>query len=163
MRRPLILGLLTLLPACSGGDNPSVSEAPHPRSAEASQSKEAAYIIKKAGGLEAEVLVEGSGRIVSASDWITVHYRGKVVEDEYVFGDTFKNGVPMSLSLESGQAITGWQKGLSGLRVGSRVILRVPSTLAYGEKGLASTRIPADADLEYEIEILNAVARADRR
>jgi len=163
MRRSLFIGLLTVLPACSGGDDPSVSEAPHPRSAEENQSNSSAYIIKKAGGLEAEVLVEGDGRTIGSSDWVTVHYRGKLVEDEYVFGDTFKNGVPLSLSLESGQAITGWQKGLSGLRVGSRVILRIPSTLAYGEKGLASTRIPADADLEYEIEILNAVARADRR
>ena len=173
MRRPLFIGILFVLPACSGGNDPSVSEAPHPSSAKKSESDSETYIIKKAGGLETEVLVEGTGRAVKAGDWITVHYRGRLAETEQadqteeeepvVFGDTFRSGVPFRLSLGSRQAIAGWQKGLPGLHVGSRVILRIPSELAYGEKGLASSRIPADADLEYEIQILDAVANADRR
>ncbi len=187
MRRLLLFGLIALGSACSGGNNPSVSEAPHPSSSEKSPSDAESVIIKKANGLEAEVLVEGTGRRVRRSDWITVHYRGSVInqgtssasesEDsddsnseietevagEYVFGDTFKTGVPLRLSLQSVQTIDGWQQGLPGLRVGARLILRIPSALAYGEKGLASTRIPADADLEYEIEILDAVAQTDRR
>ncbi|MFT5284479.1 MAG: FKBP-type peptidyl-prolyl cis-trans isomerase [Planctomycetota bacterium] len=75
-------------------------------------------------------------------------------QEDFVFGDTFKHGVPLRISLQRGSAIEGWRRGLIGMRVGSRVVLLVSSELAYGEAGMPSARIPENADLRYEIELL---------
>ena len=37
--------------------------------------------------------------------------------------------------LGSGQVIAGWNQGLAGQRVGSRVLLVVPPRLGYGKAG----------------------------
>ena len=74
--------------------------------------------------------------------------------ESYVFGDTFKHGIPLRITLRPGSAIKGWRKGLVGLKVGTRVVLEVPAELAYGREGMPNAKIPPNADLRYEIELL---------
>ena len=44
-------------------------------------------------------------------------------------------GQPFDVQLGAGQVIKGWDEGLVGQRVGSRLVLVVPPDLAYGKKG----------------------------
>jgi peptidylprolyl isomerase len=51
--------------------------------------------------------------------------------------------------------IEGWQQGLPGVKVGSRVVLAIPSDKAYGEAG-SGKDIPPNADLIFVIDVLKA-------
>lgn len=156
---PLVL-VLTL--GCSGGEPTDVTEERPSEATEPGGETSSSYLIRKGGGLVVEVLEEGSGRPVKAGDWITVHYRGTIVESGRVFGDTFKKGVPFGAYLRRGKIIAGWERGLVGLRVGTRAKLEIPADLAYGEMGMPGSGIPPGADLSYEIEVLDTAARPKR-
>ena len=116
---------------------------------------------------DSESAVEGAGE--KAAEDVAEGEASEEVESEeppiedYVFGDTFKHGIPLRISLQRGSAIEGWRRGLIGLRVGSRVVLLVSSELAYGEAGMPSARIPENADLRYEIELLDTGVSNRRR
>lgn len=102
--------------------------------------------------LEVAPLIQGDGRAVAETDTITVHYRsvswktGKIVEDN--FGKAPESG-PLA------QLIPGWQQGLKGQKVGSRVLLVVPPDLAYPE-GNATPKIDKGDTLVYVVDILFA-------
>jgi FKBP-type peptidyl-prolyl cis-trans isomerase len=52
-----------------------------------------------------------------------------------VFDSSWARGFPESFVLGAGQVIPGWEAGLNGLRVGSRVLLILPPRLGYGQAG----------------------------
>ncbi len=164
MRLLPLLALSCLALACSDGTDPGeVSEAPQPATYAIREDAPVPTRVERKGGLLIEILVEGDKRRVRSGDWITVHYTGKIAETDRTFGDTRKSGVPYSTWLRSREVIKGWERGLEGLRVGTKLVLHIPSKLAYGERGMAQARIPAGADLVYEIEILNTADRPARR
>lgn len=101
-------------------------------------------------GLQYEVLTEGSGAKPKATDKVKVHYKG-ILLDGKVFGDTFKTGQPVTLSL--GGVIPGWSEGLQLMPVGSKYRFHVPPQLGYGEKGSPPV-VPPHAILLFEIELL---------
>lgn len=53
--------------------------------------------------------------------------------------------------------ISGWDMALSGMTVGERAIVRIPSALAYGPKGVPPL-IPPGATLELDITVLSSAA-----
>ena len=104
--------------------------------------------------LQVAPLIQGTGKAVAASDNVTVHYRavswktGKVVDDNY--GKEPETG-PLA------QLIPGWQQGLKGQKVGSRVELVVPPELAYPD-GNDKPKIAKGDTLVYVVDILFAAA-----
>lgn len=161
--RSVLLLAFCLAPACSDGAEPGVSEAPRPAAGPADEEAPEPTRTLQKGGVRIEVLEEGTGPRARTGDWVTVHYVGRLADAETPFGDTRKSGVPYSTWLRSTKVIPGWKRGIDGLRVGTRAVLHIPSRLAYGERGLPEARIPPGADLVYEIEIMNAVDRPNRR
>lgn len=112
-----------------------------------------AGVVELPGGLQVEVLEEGSGSLPQESDWVVVHYRGQHV-DGRVFDDSWRRGEPVTLPLA--QTIEGWKRALPSLPVGSRILLVVPPELAYGGgRGV----IGPDETLIFEIALL-AIAQA---
>ena len=53
-----------------------------------------------------------------------------------------------------GGVIQGWDQGLVGQKIGSRVLLVIPSELAYGEE--ERDNIPANSTLIFVVDILAA-------
>ena len=53
-----------------------------------------------------------------------------------------------------GQVITGWDKGCLGMKIGETRKLVIPSHEGYGAAGFPAWKIPADATLEFELELL---------
>ena len=98
--------------------------------------------------------VVGEGDTVMLDDCITVNYRLNLADGSIVAGnDTFSSGEPIAFQLSVGGLIQGWIQGLPGMKVGGLRRLVVPAALAYGEQ--ASSSVPANSDLVFDIEVLD--------
>ncbi|HVS18704.1 MAG TPA: FKBP-type peptidyl-prolyl cis-trans isomerase [Planctomycetota bacterium] len=76
------------------------------------------------------------------------------------FDSSHARGVPDVWDLSrtaSPRLIEGLRRGLVGLTAGSRVTLRVPAALAWGDEGLPFAKVPPRADVLYEIELLEVL------
>lgn len=78
-------------------------------------------------------LIKGKGAAVKAGQTITVNYVGVTYAKGEEFDASWKAGQPVSFPIGVGQVIPGWDQGLVGVTVGSRVQLDIPADLAYGE------------------------------
>ncbi len=103
-----------------------------------------------ASGLQYEVLQAGDGAKPVASDQVTVHYEGTLL-DGSIFDSSIKRGQPAQFGV--GQVIQGWVEGLQLMPVGSKYKFYIPYDLAYGDRG-AGQQIPPFATLIFEVELL---------
>lgn len=83
--------------------------------------------------LVSQLLIEGEGAPVQAGQSITVHYTGVQWSTGEQFDSSLESGEPFTTVIGAGQVIPGWDEGLVGQPVGSRVLLVIPPALAYGE------------------------------
>ncbi|WP_405114331.1 FKBP-type peptidyl-prolyl cis-trans isomerase [Micromonospora sp. NBC_01405] len=77
-------------------------------------------------------LIKGKGPAVKSGQQITTNYVGVFYKDGKEFDASWKNGQPATFGIGVGQVIKGWDQGLVGVNVGSRVQLDLPAELAYG-------------------------------
>jgi peptidylprolyl isomerase len=98
-------------------------------------------------------VIEGSGPVVKKEDLLTVHYLGQIFPDGEIFDESWGGGQPATFQVGTGGLIAGWDQGLVGQRVGSRVVLVIPPDLGYGEQGQPPT-IPGGASLIFAVDIL---------
>lgn len=103
--------------------------------------------------LEIEVLVEGDGQVVEAGDEIICNYLGQVWGGE-VFDNSYDRGQALDFQIGVGMVIRGWDEGLVGQKVGSRVLLSIPSSLGYGEYGVPQAGIRGGDTLVFVTDIL---------
>lgn len=101
-------------------------------------------------GLLYEVITEGTGPKPTASDTVTTHYHGTLV-DGTVFDSSVERGQPASFPV--GGVIAGWTEALQLMNTGSKWRLVVPPELAYGDRG-AGGQIKPGATLVFEVELL---------
>jgi peptidylprolyl isomerase len=95
-------------------------------------------------------LVEGKGEPVKAGQTLTVNYVGVSYTDGKEFDSSWSGSGPVSFPIGVGQLIKGWDQGLIGVKVGSRVQLDIPSDLAYGDAG----QVPGP--LRFVVDVLSA-------
>ena len=103
--------------------------------------------------LEIQVLDAGDGQIVEPGDTIVCNYLGQIWDGQ-VFDNSFDRGQPLSFQIGVGMVIRGWDEGLVGQRVGSRVLLSIPSELGYGSRGVPQAGIKGGDTLVFVTEIL---------
>jgi FKBP-type peptidyl-prolyl cis-trans isomerase len=103
-----------------------------------------------ASGLQYEVVSEGSGSQPGATDNVTVHYRGTLI-DGTEFDSSFKRGQPASFQLN--RVIPGWTEGVQLMKEGATYRFFVPSALAYGERG-AGANIGPNETLIFDVELI---------
>jgi len=97
------------------------------------------------------ILKEGDGAALKATDTISVNYLGATYDADAPFDESFSGGQPLESSLSG--LIQGWTIGLTGVKVGSRVLLQIPPGYGYGAQG-SPPSIPANATLWFVIDIL---------
>ncbi|WP_031090944.1 FKBP-type peptidyl-prolyl cis-trans isomerase [Streptomyces sp. NRRL WC-3549] len=105
--------------------------------------------------LKTEVLSEGDGAKLKNGDAIQVNYLGQAWDSDKPFDNSFDRKQPFDLTLGAGMVIQGWDKGLVGQKVGSRVELVIPPDLGYGEQGQGED-IKPNATLVFVVDILKA-------
>jgi peptidylprolyl isomerase len=106
---------------------------------------------KPDGDLLRHVVTEGKGKTLSPDSTVTADYLGMVYGAKKPFDESF-SGEPAEFSLQ--QVVQGWTYGLSGLKVGSRVLLQIPPDLGYGAQ--AQENIPANSTLYFVVDIVDA-------
>ncbi|MDH2392612.1 FKBP-type peptidyl-prolyl cis-trans isomerase [Streptomyces sp. HNM0663] len=106
--------------------------------------------------LKVDVISEGDGAEVKDGDYIEVNYLGQAWDSDEPFDNSFDRGEPFKLTLGAGQVIKGWDEGLKGQKVGSRVELGIPPELGYGEQGQGD--IKPNATLVFVVDVLKSTS-----
>jgi peptidylprolyl isomerase len=104
--------------------------------------------------LVVKTLSEGNGPDVAAGDVIVVDYLGVRWDDGATFDSSFDRG-PLGFSIGTQSVIPGWDSGLVGVPVGSRVMLVTPPDQAYGDNPPGDP-IKAGDTLVFVVDILGA-------
>ncbi len=99
------------------------------------------------------ILAPGSGSAAKDGDKVTVHYTGTLT-DGTKFDSSIDRGQPFSFTLGGGEVIKGWEMGVSGMKIGEKRKLVIPSEYGYGAEGTPGGPIPPNATLIFEIELL---------
>lgn len=107
-------------------------------------------VVTTDSGLQYIVLKEGDGPKPKATDRVSVHYRGTLL-DGTEFDSSHKRGQPATFMV--GGVIAGWTEALQLMNAGSKYRLFIPSNLAYRERG-SPPRIGPNATLIFEVELL---------
>lgn len=127
------------LPSATGGfgDKPTLSfpDTPAPRE------------------LGVHVIEPGQGEVVEAGDEIEVHYFGQVWGGR-VFDTSYDRGATVSFPIGVGAVIGGWDEGLVGATVGSRMLLSIPPHLGYGERGMPQAGIGGTDTLVFVVDVV---------
>jgi FKBP-type peptidyl-prolyl cis-trans isomerase FklB len=108
-------------------------------------------VVALPSGLQYKVLKEGTGKSPKATDMVTVHYRGTLI-DGTEFDSSYSRNEPATF--EVGQIIPGWVEALQLMKAGAKWQLFIPSELAYGEQG-AGPQIGPNSVLLFEVELLS--------
>lgn len=107
-------------------------------------------VVSLPSGLQYEVITEGEGIKPLASQNVTCHYHGTLI-DGTVFDSSVKRGQPATFPLNA--VIKGWTEGLQLMNTGSKWRFFIPPQLAYGERQV-SAAIGPNSTLIFEVELL---------
>jgi FKBP-type peptidyl-prolyl cis-trans isomerase len=104
--------------------------------------------------LEKEDTAVGTGREAKPGDSVNVQYTGTLLDGTKFDSSYDHGGEPFKFTLGGGQVIKGWDEGVVGMKVGGKRRLRIPSDLAYGERGSPPT-IPPGAALVFDVALVS--------
>jgi FKBP-type peptidyl-prolyl cis-trans isomerase len=102
----------------------------------------------------AEPLIVGDRKEVQPGQNLRVHYTGVKLSDGEQFDSSYDRDAPFDFLLGAGQVIPGWDEGLAGQTVGSRILLVIPAADAYGEDPEGHEL--GGEDLVFVVDILGA-------
>jgi FKBP-type peptidyl-prolyl cis-trans isomerase len=102
-------------------------------------------------GLQYKVITAGAGASPAATDIVTVHYEGRLL-DGTVFDSSYERGEPIEFALN--RVIPGWTEGLQLMNAGAKYQLYIPSGLAYGKRG-SPPNIGSNETLIFDVELLS--------
>lgn len=108
-----------------------------------------------ASGLQYVVEKEGEGAQPTATDEVTVHYTGKLLNGQ-VFDSSVKRGEPATFPLN--RVIPGWTEGVQLMKEGAKYTFFIPSDLAYGPQGIPNA-IPPHSTLIFEVELIKVIKK----
>lgn len=121
-------------------------------------------------GLRVKVLEEGTGPQPKPGDTVQINYAGyfadgtlfdtsmeDVAVREGAFNQQRKDQIgynPMAVPFgPDAPVIPGFKEGIQQMNVGDKVMIHIPSHLAYGPRGMGNV-IPPDTDLIFEMEMM---------
>jgi FKBP-type peptidyl-prolyl cis-trans isomerase len=108
--------------------------------------------------LVTKTLVKGTGPVVTKGQLLVVQYVGAIWNTGKVFDASWNRHQPFGFTIGANpsQVIAGWDKGLVGQTVGSRVMLVIPPADGYGKAGSPQAGIKGTDTLVFVVDILGA-------
>jgi peptidylprolyl isomerase len=103
--------------------------------------------------LEVTDLTEGAGDEATAGKTVSVHYVGVAHSTGEEFDASYNRGAPLDFRLGVGQVISGWDRGVEGMKVGGRRRLVIPPHLGYGDRGAGGVIKPGET-LIFVVDLL---------
>ncbi len=146
-------------PAAGAPAEPAPSQPAQPPAAQTplDPALQTAPVVKAGKGkvtaLKVTEIVAGKGPKLQPGQTIQAHYVGVTYLDGKEFDSSWKSGQPVEFPVGAGRLIEGWDKGLIGVAVGSRVQLDIPAAMAYGDP--APQGRPS-GDLRFVVDVLAA-------
>ncbi|MCF3144788.1 FKBP-type peptidyl-prolyl cis-trans isomerase [Streptomyces platensis] len=142
--------LLVSAAACGNDDSSEGGSAP-----KVSGQADAKPKVEKGQGtppkkLQVKVLKEGDGPAVKKGEALNANYLGQTWEGKG-FDNSWDRGAPATFEIGSGKVIKGWDEGLVGQKLGSRVELVIPPDKGYGAQ--AQQSIPANSTLVFVVDL----------
>ncbi|WP_454859889.1 FKBP-type peptidyl-prolyl cis-trans isomerase [Promicromonospora soli] len=104
-------------------------------------------------GLQVQVLAEGSGPVVESGRTIVVNYLGQTWAG-HVFDNSYDRGTTIDFPIGVGAVIGGWDKGMVGQNVGSRLLLSIPPEHGYGARGVPQAGIGGGDTLVFVVDVV---------
>jgi hypothetical protein len=98
-----------------------------------------------------ETLIQGDGDVVPDGATVVVNYHGVNWNSGLVFDSSFDRGAPATFSTAG--VIQGFRDAIVGQKIGSRVVVIIPSDLGYGDAG-SGDMIKGGDTLVFVIDIL---------
>lgn len=142
-KQPLIAAFVAALAltACGGG----------------SDSPQTPAVASPAALTKTDVVV-GTGAEATAGKAVTVHYTGWVYSatatgNKGAQFDSSAGKSPYAYTVGSAGTIAGFDQGVTGMKVGGKRTVLIPSNLGYGASGSGS--IPPNAGLVFDLELVS--------
>ncbi len=100
--------------------------------------------------------MEQNEMVAKAGDRVSMNYTG-MLTDGTVFDSNvdpkFNHVMPFEFNLGAGEVIAGWDKGITGMKVGEKKRLEIAPEDGYGAGGVPGV-IPANATLIFDVELI---------
>ena len=151
-------GVLAVLAALAVGacapEPPKVAPAPPAPKCEAAPAQ-----------LMTRDLAEGTGDPITPRSAVLVHYTGwlydpcKPDHKGEKFDSSEGRPTPFGFIVGAGRVIKGWDEGVVGMREGGKRELTIPADKAYGAAGAPGGRIPPNAALVFDVEVVKVLMR----
>jgi FKBP-type peptidyl-prolyl cis-trans isomerase len=108
--------------------------------------------------LDVKTLIKGTGPVLAKGEYVIAQYVGYIWRTKKLFGSSWTSGMPFGFIFQDAtpQVISGWDTGLAGQTVGSRVLLVIPPKDGYGSSGASQAGIKGTDVLVYVVDILDA-------
>ncbi len=103
--------------------------------------------------LQMEDLEVGTGAEATDGVGVDVHYVGVSWSSGKQFDASWDRRETFSFRLGGGEVISGWDRGVAGMRVGGRRRLTIPPALAYGSRGAGGVIGPNET-LVFVVDLL---------
>lgn len=115
-------------------------------------------VISTNSGLEYFIIESGdeSGPSPVSDEIVVVHYEGRFADTGATFDSSFERNIPAKFPADG--LIQGWVEVLKLMKPGDYWVVYIPSDLAYGEEGKGEGVIPPDADLVFEIQLIDVIS-----
>jgi len=132
LKRFIVLSALLTLTACGGDSATNPSDT---------------------GTITTEELIVGTGATAAVGDTVTVHYTGRLTNGT-IF-DSSVGATPIQFRLGANQVIPGFEQGIVGMKVGGSRRITIPPSLAYGSAGAGNGRIPPNATIIFDVQLVS--------
>ena len=110
-------------------------------------------VVELPSGLQYEIITQGTGPKPTASNEVTCHYHGTLINGT-IFDSSVQRGRPASFPLN--MVIKGWTEGLQLMPTGSKWRFFIPPHLGYGDRQV-SAQIGPNSTLMFEVELISFI------
>ncbi len=105
--------------------------------------------------LVVQPLITGTGPKVTKGSQVTVQYTGVLWPGGTVFDSSWTRPTASTFTVGTGQLINGWDTGILGQSVGSRILLVIPPDRGYGAEGSPTLGIKGTDTLVFVVDVLD--------